>query len=563
MPLPRNTSAYVLTVASAYLLAGCIMVGPDYSRPEVKAVGQYKSSIQTEFTESLGENSNKILDPVDWWKSFNDPTLNALLKQATSQNLTLQQTALRIYQLQAQLGVSDATLLPTATLNASYSNNRNSAIQEAINDSNNLVSKNALIQMSWELDFWGKNRRGIQSALSSYLSGVAAYYSADVSLTADVANTYINIRNYEDLIAVAKTNLSLQKESLRIAGARFKYGATSMLDLSQAQAQYEQTKAQIPGLIANLRKSQHAMSILLGEPPDYYEKTYGNTKGSLKPPAELGVGMPRDLLRRRPDVLQAEFDAASKSALIGVSKAQLFPTFTLGGIFGYSTSNYGNLTSPNLFSWGNSSSGVNAGLYLPLFYRGAIVDQVRVQDAIFQQSLLAYQNQVLNAQKEVEDSLITISTTKSAKEDLSRGVVAAQSAADLALERYKAGQNDYTTVITAQQNLLNIQNSLVQTSSNELIGYVGAFKALGGGWTADMSPPKLPDQMITDMSDRTDWGSALTRTGDPLTVKVGKFLVDTPDPSKPAEAVVPAKSIAPSSMPLNTTTPQTQGSTAP
>lgn len=559
MHLYRNSTTYLLVIAITLMLAGCTMVGPDYLRPPVKAVEQYRTSTQTEFTESLGENSNKILDPVDWWRSFNDPTLNALLKQATAQNLTLQQTALRIYQLQAQLGVSDATLLPSANLSAAYNNNRNSAIQEAINDSNNLVSKNALVQMSWELDFWGKNRRGVQSSLNSYLSGVAAYYSADVSLTADVANTYINIRNYEELIAVAKTNLALQKESLRIAGARFKYGATSMLDLSQAQAQYEQTKAQIPGLVAILKKNQHAMSILLGEPPNYYEKTFGNTKGSLKPPTELGVGMPRDLLRRRPDVLQAEFDAASKSALIGVSKAQLFPTFTLSGMFGYSTSNYGNLTSPNLFSWGNNSSGVSAGLYLPLFYRGAIVDQVRVQDAIFQQSLLAYQNQVLNAQKEVEDSLITISTTKSSKEDLGRGVIAAQSAADLALERYKTGQSDYTTVITAQQNLLNIQNSLVQTASNELIGYVGAFKALGGGWTADMSPPQLPDRMITDMADRTDWGSVLTRTGDPLTVKVSKFLVDTPDLSKPIQDTVPSNS----NTPINTPTKPTQGSAAP
>ena len=526
------------------------MVGPDYSRPPVKAVDQYSSTKQTEFTESLGENSNKILDPVEWWKGFNDPTLNALLKQATAQNLTLQQTALRIYQLQAQLGISDAALLPSANLSASYSNNRNSAIQEAINDANNLVTRNAIVQFNWELDFWGKARRGIESSLTSYLSGVAAYYSADVSLTADVANTYINIRNNEELIAVAKTNLELQKESLRIAGARFKYGATSMLDLSQAQAQYDQTKAQIPGLIANLKKAQHGMSVLLGEAPDYYEKTYGNTKGSLKPPTELGVGMPIDLLRRRPDVLQAEFTAASQSALIGVNKAQLFPSFTLGGTFGYANSNYGNTTSANLFSWGNNSSGVTAGLYLPLFYRGAIVDQVRVQDSVFQQSLLAYQNLVLNAQKEVEDSLITISTTKSSKEDLSRGVIAAQSAADLALERYKAGQNDYTTVITAQQSLLSMQNSLVQTKSNELIGYVGAFKALGGGWTADMTPPKLPDTMIADMNDRTDWGSVLTRMGEPLTVKAGKLVLPNSSQSIPTSA------------PNNSTTP-TQGSTAP
>jgi outer membrane protein TolC len=272
MFLTKKFTLYLLALGCTFVLSGCLMVGPDYSRPPVKTAGEYKPTAQTEFTESLGENSNKIVDPVEWWESFNDPTLNVLLKQAAAQNLSLQQTALKIYQLQAQLGISDATLLPTATLNASYSNSRNSTLQEILNNSNNLVFKNAMVQMSWELDFWGKSRRGIQSSLNSYLSGVAAFYSADVSLTADVANTYINIRNNEALITVAKTNLELQKESLRIATARFKYGATSMLDLSQAQAQYEQTKARIPDLISSLKKNQYAMSILLGEPPDYYEK---------------------------------------------------------------------------------------------------------------------------------------------------------------------------------------------------------------------------------------------------------------------------------------------------
>jgi NodT family efflux transporter outer membrane factor (OMF) lipoprotein len=534
--------SFALILGSALLLSGCLMVGPDYSRPPVKTIEKYQPTTQTEFTESLGENSNKIIDPVEWWESFNDPTLNALLKQAALQNLSLQQKALKIYELQAQLGISNAALLPSVSLNAAFTNNQNSSIQEAINDSGNLITRNVLLQMSWELDFWGKARRGIQSSLNSYLSGVAAFYSSDVSLTADVANTYINIRNNEALIAVAKTNLELQKESLRIANSRFKYGATSMLDLSQAQAQYEQTKARIPDLIASLKKTQNAMSILLGQPPDYYEKNYGNTKGSLKPPTELGVGMPIDLLRRRPDVLQAELTAVAQSNLIGVRKAELYPTFTLGGTFGYANSNYGNLTSPNLFSWGNNSSGVSAGLYLPLFYRGAIVDQIRVQDAIFQQSLLAYQNQVLSAQKEVEDSLITISTTKSSAEDYTRGVIAAKSAADLALERYKSGQSDYTTVITAQQSLLSLENSLVQTKSNELIGYVGAFKALGGGWTAQMTPPKLPETMVTEMNNRTDWGSVLNKTGDPFTVKTGKLVV--PSPQIPTQDIKPPQGSA-------------------
>jgi len=550
MLLPRNLRLHVTLLASTSLLAGCFMVGPDFTRPAAKAVDRYQTTKQTEFTESLGENSNKILDPVEWWKSFNDPTLNALLKEAASQNLTLQQTAIRIYQLQAQLGVSDAAILPTLALSGSTESTRNSNLQEITNSPSNLRFNNVIVQLNWELDFWGKARRGIESSLNSYLSGVAAFYSADVSLTADVANTYINIRNNEELIAVANANLALQKESLRIAGARFKYGATSMLDLSQAQAQYEQTKAQIPALIANLKKTQNAMSILLGEPPDYYEKKYGNTKGSLKPPNELGVGMPRDLLRRRPDILQAEFFAASQSALIGVNKALLYPTFTLGGTFGYATSNFGGASPGSLFSWANNTSGVSAGLYLPLFYRGALVDQVRVQDAVFQQSILAYQNLVLNAQKEVEDSLAVISTSKSAVVDYSRAVIAAKSAADMALGRYIAGQNDYNTVIIAQQSLLSIQNSLVQTKSNELVGYVGAFKALGGGWSAEMAPPKLPESMVAEMTDRTDWGKVLTKTGEPFNVQAGKFLL--PNQSLPAQGVTPMKSTTP-----------TQGSAAP
>jgi NodT family efflux transporter outer membrane factor (OMF) lipoprotein len=550
MLLPRNLRLHVTLLASTSLLAGCFMVGPDFTRPAAKAVDRYQATKQTEFTESLGENSNKILDPVEWWKSFNDPTLNALLKEAASQNLTLQQTAIRIYQLQAQLGVSDAAILPTLALSGSTESTRNSNLQEITNSPSNLRFNNVIVQLNWELDFWGKARRGIESSLNSYLSGVAAFYSADVSLTADVANTYINIRNNEELIAVANANLALQKESLRIAGARFKYGATSMLDLSQAQAQYEQTKAQIPALIANLKKTQNAMSILLGEPPDYYEKKYGNTKGSLKPPNELGVGMPRDLLRRRPDILQAEFFAASQSALIGVNKALLYPTFTLGGTFGYATSNFGGASPGSLFSWANNTSGVSAGLYLPLFYRGALVDQVRVQDAVFQQSILAYQNLVLNAQKEVEDSLAVISTSKSAVVDYSRAVIAAKSAADMALGRYIAGQNDYNTVIIAQQSLLSIQNSLVQTKSNELVGYVGAFKALGGGWSAEMAPPKLPESMVAEMTDRTDWGKVLTKTGEPFNVQAGKFLL--PNQSLPAQGVTPMKSTTP-----------TQGSAAP
>jgi NodT family efflux transporter outer membrane factor (OMF) lipoprotein len=512
-------------------LGGCMSVSSDYSRPPVKTSDQFTSSSDTQITAAIDRSTDQKIDPVKWWKNFGDPTLNSLLQKVKSQNLSLQQSALRVYQYQSLLGISNSQLMPTVNLSGSSVSSTNSSLQEVTNNSNNLILNSLAMQLSWELDFWGKFRRGIESSYANYLSTIAAYYSADVSLSADVANTYINIRNYESLIEVANTNLVLQAESLRIASARFKYGATSMLDLSQAQAQYDQTKADIPGLYASLKKAQYAMSLLLGEVPGYYEKNYGDTKASLKAPPALGVGIPKDLLRRRPDVIQAEYTAASQSALIGVNKAALYPSLSLGGSFGFANSNYGTTSSSNLFSWGNNASSISGGLLLPLFYRGAIVDQIRVQDSIFQQSLLAYQNQVLTAQKEVEDALISISTSKSSSEDLRRAVVAATSAANLSVERYKTGQNDYTTVISAQQSLLKVQNSNIQTTSNQLLGYVAAFKALGGGWSESMIAPVLPTEMIKDMQDRTDWGRVLTNQQDPSNVRVGKFFSHTPPPN--------------------------------
>ncbi len=515
----KHTLKWSFAVLLFCSLTAC-MVGPDFSRPTTKLQDQYKKTAQSDFTDAIQSSNDRLLNPVTWWSGFKDPTLSRLLAQAASDNLTLQKAALRIYQARSQLGVADATLLPTVGLGGSASRNQQPSPLPQLGTGSTFTNAQAvLVQANWEIDFWGKYRRGIESTLSTYASTVATYYAADVSLASEVANTYINIRNYEALLNVANTTLALQAESLRIAGSRFKNGATSQLDLSQAQSQYEQTKAEIPNLLAGLKKAQYAMSILLGELPDYYEKTYGSIKGTLTLPAELDVGIPKDLLRRRPDILQAEFAAAAQSALIGVNVANLYPSFSLSGYFGFQALTYNNASQPGLFTWDNKSTSIAGGFMFPLFYRGALVDQVRVQDAAFQQSILTYQNQVLQAQKEVEDALISISTTRSSSADLSRAVTAAQSAAALSLERYKAGQTDYNSVILAQQQLLQVQNSFVQTNSNTLLGYVAAFKALGGGWSGELKAPQLPQPMIAEMEQRTDWGKVLINTNDPRLVK--------------------------------------------
>ena len=484
-----------LTLGFSALLSGC-MVGPDFKQPPVSVNEQWRAQTGGDFVEAVEMLREEQINPVQWWQQFNDPTLNALLSYAGQQNLTLQSAALRIYQARAQLGISDATLLPTAVAAASGTSSDSS------------TSRDALLQANWELDFWGKYRRGIESAFSSFQASIAAYYSADVSLAATVANNYINIRNVQELIRVAEVNLKLQAESLRIADARYRAGSTSLLALSQAQTRYQQTKAEIPGLIEQLNRQRNAMSVLLGQSPGFYEAEFGQAQNQLQVPSVLNVGIPRDLLRRRPDVAAAEYQAASQSALIGMREADLYPSFSLSGFFGYLSTSVSYQNSPTFSSEGTTSSATGS-VNFPLFYRGALVDQVRVQDAVFEQSVLDYQNTVLTAQSEVEDALMRIATSKSAAKDFSKALGSARQSAELALDLYEAGQSDYNTVIVAQQTLLQVQSDLVQSKTNTLLGYVDAFKALGGGWSADMSLPALPNELIHKMKARTNWGDSL------------------------------------------------------
>ncbi len=510
------SKSLLLTV---FLLPGC-MVGPDFSRPQTKLSSDWQAEKPGEFTAAVDVVRNAQINPVRWWEGFNDPTLNRLLLIAAKQNLSLQVAALRVYETRAQLGVSQGTLLPNVNLGGRAEVTRDGGSgREGISIENTKI-RNVNIDASWEIDFWGKFRRGIESSQATYLGAVTAYYAADVSLASNVANTYINIRNNEALIQVALTNLALQAESLRIAKARYEAGATSLLDLSQAQSQYEQTKSEVPGLISSLRQAQNSMSVLLGQPPPYYVLEFGQALTQPSPPKSINVGIPQDLLRRRPDVLQAEYLAASRSALIGVSEAALYPSFSLAGYFGFQSGSID--TSNGTFTWSGNNSSIGASFLFPVFYRGTLVQQVRVQDAMFQQSILNYQDVVLNAQREVQDALSIISTSQSASIDLARAVTAAKQAASLALERYISGQNDYNTVIVAQQALQRVQNASVQSQTSNLLGYVAVFKSLGGGWSGDMTLPVLPAEIVATMNQRTDWGNALSSASDPRMVSTSE-----------------------------------------
>lgn len=474
------------------------MVGPDYQRPVVDLQPKWISSSDTTAEVKL----------TDWWQQFNDPHLDELLQIGRENNQNLQATAISIAQAQAQLGISASPELPVVQLSFGRTYTKPDLASQLLHQTAGSTSQQLSLQASWEPDLWGAVRRGIESANATWISTIAAYQAGVVALEANIATLYFNIRTLEMRLQVAEDNLAQQKENLRIATARFHAGAVSEQDVSQAQVLYEQTHANIPSLRIALQQSQHGLSVLLGKTPDYYQQRYNNVTTVPTVPQAIPAGIPRDLLQRRPDILQAEYAAIAQSARIGQAKAALFPSFSLGGSFGYQSTTSGNNKINNLFTWDNLITSATGNFLFPIFNHGLLVNQVRVQDALFQQAVLNYQTQVLTAQQEVEDSLASITGYRNMVDSLQSARTAARRSTALSMQRYKAGQDDFTTVTTAYQTQLQVEDGLAQARGSLLQSFVSTYRALGGSWDGKLTAT-LPNNLIQQMRTRTNWGNAL------------------------------------------------------
>jgi NodT family efflux transporter outer membrane factor (OMF) lipoprotein len=361
----------------------------------------------------------------------------------------------------------------------------------------------------WELDFWGKFRRAIQSADASFLNSIAEYDDVLVSLTADVARTYVLLRTFEERLKIARENLVIQQESLRIARVRFEGGATSERDVQQALTQLNGTEATIPFLETGVLKTLNALSILLGMPPGQLHDLLSGSK-IPRAPLEVAVGIPAELLRRRPDIRSAELQAAAQSALIGVAKAELYPSFSLTGSFGFLSSDAGTFDLSDIFMWKSRTATFGPSFQWNILNYGRLSNNVRVQDARFQGLLLNYQETVLRAQQEVEDGLVDFLKSQERVSLLSKGVEAAKRSADLALIQYSEGATDYTTVLTAQQALLEQQDRLAGGQGDVPQGLIAVYRALGGGWELREDQDFIPVEVKEAMEERTDWGELLS-----------------------------------------------------
>lgn len=497
--------ALVIPAAFACALGGCA-VGPDFTRPTASVPGAWHTAADTRLATQPETDT-------EWWKVLADPALDRLIDLASRQNLPLQIAGLRIVEARAQLGIATGKQFPqfqVAAGSAAFAGVSTHGPTYVPGLPRHFGDYQVGFDAAWELDFWGKYRRGVESEEAGLYASVADYYAALVSLTAEVARTYVLIRTDEVLIANTQTNAKLQEEAFTIAQARFKNGATSELDPTQASTLLESTRATIPALDTGRAQAEHALSTLLGQPVGSLEALLAGPKEIPRTPEKIAVSVPAEMLRRRPDIHSAELNAAAQCARIGVAKSELFPSFSLFGTIGLETSTVGSNT-PNLFSSNSLFFAVGPRISWPFFNYGRLKNGVRVQDARLQELLVSYRNTVLKAAQEVEDALVGFLNARESMASQQKAVASAQRAAEIALAMYREGASDYQRVIDAQRSLLGEQNSLAETSSSVTTNLIALYKAMGGGWESRQGQPFIPAETETEMRQRTDWGDLLSQ----------------------------------------------------
>jgi NodT family efflux transporter outer membrane factor (OMF) lipoprotein len=496
-----------LLVTAITLLNACTTVGPDFEQPEVPVANTWLDADDERVdTSSIAYQ--------DWWQIFDDPVLAQLIDTAYRQNLNLQTAGLRVMEARAQLGIATGRKYPQSqSIGGGYAFSRSSintaplanlpdSVLEGVDRSKG--SWSASFDASWEADVWGKFRRGVEAADASLAASMLNYDAILVTLTGDVAALYTNIRTLEERLAYARTNVSLQRKSLDLAEKRFKYGATSELDVQQAKGLLYNTQAQIPALQLSVARSQNTLSFLLGMPPSDLLQVLGLDGKIPEVPATIAVGIPADLLRRRPDVRAAEMAAAAQSANIGVSMADLYPSFTLAGSLGVAGTNFS-----DQFNSGATTGFISPFFKWNIFNYGRIKNSVRVQDARFEQAVSSYQNTALAAAKEVQDGLQGFLRTQEQVRFLRVAVQASQRATELALVQYSQGASDYTRVLNSQTSLLQQQDALTSARGQVVSNLVATYKALGGGWQIREGNGYVDVNLVDAMQQRTDWGEML------------------------------------------------------
>jgi multidrug efflux system outer membrane protein len=480
-PPYRRRHVAATVAAWAALLAGCT-VGPDYVPP--------KPVMPASFTEHTGSatsaSQGSPTSNDSWWQGFGDATLNSLMADALHSAPDLAVAEARIREARALRGIAGADLYPTADVGAQYDRTHGSAnVPVGVPPGGLGPGANGNLwqtgfDASWEIDVFGGKRRGVEAADASYQAIVADRGDVELTLLAEVARNYIELRGVQRQLAVARSNLSIQQDSLSLTRSQFDAGLASRLDVLRAQAQVSDTEAAIPTFEANERASIYRIGALIGQPPEQLLAQLDTPQAIPSAIADVPVGLPSDLLRRRPDIRAAERRIAAANARIGVAQADLYPHFSLTGVAGLESLNASTfLTAPSrYFSIGPSINWL-------IFDAGKVRFEMHAEEARTDQAAAAYQRTVLGALRDVETALVSYAQSKVRHERLAAEVTADREAVTIATRLYKQGLNDFLSVLDAERSLYAADDKLAQSERDTALDLVALYKALGGGWQTE------------------------------------------------------------------------------
>lgn len=510
---PRRTASarWLGSLALAgglFVLSGCVATGPlEYIQNGFKVGPNYSAPTAPLADAWIDANDPTIQNRLlhDWWTVFDDPTLNRLIDSAFDQNLTLRAAGLRVLQARAQQGIAVGNLFPQQQ-QATGSYSRTALSTTTANNPSFLtpfippsvlptIPANELptnfysdwsggFTMGWELDFWGRFRRAVESADANLDVSVSNYDAVIVTLLADTATNYVQYRIAQQRIKIAADNVRIQEGVLKLVQEQAKVGINKVtqLDVDQAQTVLEQTRSTIPALQIALGQANDTLCVLLGIPPRDLEPDLGAGPAlGAEPlptmPAWVAAGIPADLVRRRPDVRSAERQVAAQSAQIGVAEADLYPTISINGTLGWESQDLSTLFESRSF----------AGNIMPNFRwnilnYGRIANNVKLQQARLQELIATYQNQVLTAAQQTQTALRGFARSRQQAEDLGRSVKAAVAATGVGVQQYRAGTQPFNTVFNLETTQVQQQDNLAVAQGNIALNLITAYRALGGGW---------------------------------------------------------------------------------
>ena len=483
-------------------LNACTMLGPDYKEPEVAWLSSWQPDLYGEVAAPQQQAED---DLRFWWQVFNDSALNRLIAAARQDNLSLRIAGLRILESRAQLGIAGSNLYPqlqqlNGAIDRVHTRQRGGALP---NDDQTLTSYQAGFNLAWELDFWGRFRRGIESADAAFFGSIANQQDVQVLLSAQVTDLYFSYRTTQLRIVIARQNAAIQKRSYEIAERIYKSGQDSELDLQQARTQYLATLATIPQLEITLTNLRNALCALLGRPPGDLPELAGPVDRLPGMDVSRFGEIPARLLLRRPDVRAAVWQVAAQSAQIGIAEADVYPAISLFGGIGW---------GGNTLSGTPDTTTLSIGPHLTwnIFDHGRVSNNVRVQDARLQQLIESYQDRVLQAAREIDDAAIGIVKTREQDAVLAESVQASERALALANTLYQEGYADFQRVLDSQRAVFSQAERRLINQGNHVAAVIGLYKALGGGWQPTPVEQVIAQPVRETMQERSDWGDLLT-----------------------------------------------------